>query len=296
MSTLVRALDRDGNPPSALLENLAGRRVRLSYPNDEPHPLAAHATHIRHLAVALTTFLDAFDKAVAATMDGRPEGNTQNAIVEHFRQVVYRMTETMDFYAGTLPDALGDKGSRSLRGPGRDYRAAIKRRRDHWALICNRLKHNTNVLVPVTVKYLPFGPTVVGFGVCSFQRDVLAPNRQVHPNKKALGYPAELHQLASDVLHADVLAGTLCRAAEEEPTMPLAPGAPAGTLPLGAAFARIACLTPIGMGEKRTQEVIELGAHSMSVGRRFLRLPSYSGEAQVSFPGDGITNSFEIFG
>lgn len=295
MGHVVLPTDQAGNPISTLLTGLSKRKVPLTYASGDPNPVAALGVAFRQLAGSLAAFLDALDSVLATSKVADLSADRSNALAEHFRQVVYRMTEALDFYAFALPGAFGDKRRRSLRAAGRDYRAAIKRHRDHWALICNKLKHNGNVLVPVAINYVPFGPNVLGVGVCSYQSDILAPNPMVHPNQKALGYAAELHRLAADILKCDVAAGLLASSAEEDAGAPVLPDLSGGTLPLGMLLARIALLTPVGMGEKRTQEVIALAPGKIRIARQFLPLPSFAGRAQMHFFGDGFTRGFGLF-
>ena len=285
-------IDGDCNPRSALASVLSGRRVGLRYSSDAPHPVAAQSRAYRAVAASCRLFLDEFEPTLRLRSVDELPGDKASSLADQFQQVIYRATEALDFYA-RLHEAFGDAPSSKLAR--REYKELVKRHRDHWALMCNRMKHNDNVIVPVGWHYSPNGPLVFGFGICSYQGDALAPNPKIHPNRAALGYAAELHQLFADLLSCELGAGKLAGSAMEDPSAPVPESLP-GFLSIGPELARVANLAPTPMGERRLQHMIALSEGEVGLEKRALSLPSVAGTVRVRFDGDGVTRKFQIFG
>ena len=240
-------------------------------------------------------FRSAFNEVEDQSLLVEPSTEHAGMLTERFRDVVYRMTEVLGFYEKVLPNALGDKAYPALRLAGNEYRTSIKPARESWALICNELKHNSNVIVPVTISYIPNGPRVLGFGLCAYFGDTLAPNRKSYPNGKARCYAAALHQLVADVLKCENVAARFANAASDDDGFPAFPELVGRTLPLGSSINNILKFTPIGMGEKNFQDVLALHGDNVVINRKNVPLPSTQGKARMNFVADGYERSFKTF-
>jgi hypothetical protein len=134
-----------------------------------------------------------------------------------FQDLVYRATELFDFYALDIPVYLN---LRQTNGPVENhYRKGVKSRRDLWAKLCNRCKHNHRFLVPVEGR-LPTGVHVTGFSLCGRVEDQITVDRTFHRQAECTSYNAALRQLISDIFFIDTVAAGALSFLPDDPDQP----------------------------------------------------------------------------
>lgn len=205
---------------SAFMEGLQGRRLKLLEQRDRGEPLHAYAQAHRRLSRQLDTTITAITRMEDRRAEERwNESRTADPAyaADAFQDLVYRATELFDFYALDIPAYLS---LRQIDGPVEThYRKGIKSRRDLWASLCNRCKHNHRFLVPVEGRLLT-GVHVTGFSLCGRVENQIAVDRVFHRQAECTSYNAALRQLISDIFFIDTVAAGALSFLPNDPDQP----------------------------------------------------------------------------
>ena len=176
--------------------------------HDLPHPLVMHARAMRDFDTA------AFDLATKTTnlafeAGVNPDLGMDNSLMRLWQETVYRATELFDTLHSHIPTALGVKADRSIRRRLEPLVASTKARRDPWATLCNRLKHNHHVLVPHRCRYAS-GRTVDGYRVSKHDAEgALVGSQEFHKHIRAIGVATALRELIHDIVRTDQTAAKM---------------------------------------------------------------------------------------
>lgn len=141
------------------------------------------------------------------------EESARTGVLNAFEDLCYRATEAFDVYALTIPKAINLKPDRSLKQHEASYREVVKKRRSKWALICNKLKHNHNVLVPIKHRSVDTGAIVRGFALCKPSgADKLVVNSELHGSReRSIQFDVAVRQIVHDLLRCDIAAATILK-------------------------------------------------------------------------------------
>ena len=216
LSTFEVPITTEGKVPLAITGALSGRRLVTAQP-------AEGADIFRSIAIAARRFAVSLDAAVAQMRladtnvvfpfrEGR-RTNTYDLepLLQAFESCVFRAAELFEAFGSdvikALP-ALKDKRYKELKA---EYIQTVSARRRSWTLICNKIKHNQNVLSSRAVLYLASGKIVVGYALMEpHGKDALFVNSALHKKpERARSFNLSLRQLLFDILKCDRAAAAL---------------------------------------------------------------------------------------
>lgn len=165
-----------------------------------PHPGALINTSWSNLVISVLDFLDAFDAYEQATksFSGKiyqpldSNAPSLNKLLRKYETIIYTAFELTDNLCSNIKKCVLPKNKYSewrLTNP--------KRWRDRIATICNKIKHEHNVLVGVEGTYT-FG-TVIGYAVCHYRNECLKPNPLIHSDQEAFSFGNDLRMILSQL-------------------------------------------------------------------------------------------------
>ncbi len=222
MANLSFEIDGEHNPFFKLPTALDGRRLAISTKDEVVHPVRALATGASKFSSSLQQTVDAL---VASDSYTDATESSSSPILTAFESLCYTATELFDVYSQGVGTALNLAADKKAKERFRDYKGVVNKRRDTWAMICNKIKHNSNVLVPYRKTYKSDGFTVRGYALYQpAAHNQQFVNRTFHKAGEAFrSFDLSLRQMIFDVLKCDIAAAQLIAShADEEGAEPLA--------------------------------------------------------------------------
>jgi hypothetical protein len=226
-------LSQDGDPCSAFLAALPGRRLALEDQKSGVHPVQAIGPRWRAFGTSLGQLVARIE---ALNLCIEPDGDEA---MEAFRRMLYDTTELFDVYANLLPKGIAPGNARE-REAHREFEKASTRLRGPWATICNQCKHQSAQL-----HFLwgtSDGVSCPRFLVCVYRDgNSLIRDEVVHKKKMGgIGLVRATQELLHALFRIDIRAGKLIdamadRACDAIPSF-------AAELPIGACARRAAAL------------------------------------------------------
>lgn len=277
-------LDENGNPVSAAIVALGGRRLDLSTGQEGPHPLQALSVRWRSLSSSLLNVVTELESLSVVKPDG-------SAAVEAFRKLTYDATELFDAYTNLLVSRL------TPFAPRRDlkeYSTAAKRWRDPWALMCNRFKHDSAQIVFVSGKSKVNGLTFLGFMVLAYRNgDALIRDVAVHKEgQEAFSLARTCAEILHGLFRVDLLAAKLIRATPDTDATQLS--VVPGGIALAQTLQRLMALNFNVFGKSAIPfNSFELGT-SLSLCRQNSRRLPDPAQITTTVRGDGVTRTFSF--
>src|ERR1044072_8971761 len=129
-------LSQDGDPCSAFLAALPGRRLALEDQKSGVHPVQAIGPRWRAFGTSLRQLVA---RIAAPKLSIEPDGD---AAMEAFPRMLSDTTELFDVYANLLPKGIA-RGNAREREAHREFEKASTRLRGPWATICNKCNHQS---------------------------------------------------------------------------------------------------------------------------------------------------------
>lgn len=294
MADLTYRLDDADNPLFKLPAALQGRRLAVSTESDVVHPIRALATGASKFAASFQNAVDmlnASDFYTAETESASPP------VLTAFESLCYNVTEFFDLFTLDLAKAMNLKGDKKAKERFNDYKGIVSKRRDVWATICNKIKHNHNVLVPFRKTYNSDGLSVRGYAlyqpVAQNQQFI---NRSFHKAGEAFrSFDLSLQQMVYDVLKCDIAAANLISQLPDDVTVsPLA--APEIPFRIGAQLQALSIRTVYaGDREQVMFDGFEIEGKSLKlIRKRALDRKGAANEVSAIFSSDEVINHFEF--
>lgn len=159
------------------------------------HPLSI-STH-SWLAVehALERVLDKFtamDSEFSHSKKTALHSKTCRDLLDAHREFIYRAAEFLETIVDKVPACFTPMEKKT------GLRQSAKEIRRHVDVICNKLKHEQNRMVPVA-SYWQTG-TVLGYCVCTTDAsDTLGPSRIIHRDRRGFSFGVDIRRVLADV-------------------------------------------------------------------------------------------------
>ncbi|WCP72194.1 hypothetical protein [Sphingomonas hankookensis] len=292
MVEIIVPLNDEGNVQLQLPERLAGRSLALDLfaGND---PVRSINSGLRSLAKHLTALLDDLD-AIDGIFD--PNKVLVGKVLRSFEDVIYTTSEVFESYEKSLTKTIVALSSSTYKTRVRGYLSAVKRHRDDWTFLTNKLKHENNHLAPVAQKYTPSLRVVHGFSLIKPEGiDGLNVNKAFHKKReRSRSYNLQLRQLIFDVLKVDSLAAALVDGIEEDNDATCLPHYSLNWS-VGRQLERILQRPMWPLPEEpRTIDGFKLEKKLLRTERQVAAFIYEAGQARVEFEGDGVTTKFPI--
>ena len=212
--------DASGNLVMKLPAALANRCMPLNI-SEYTDPVRAVVGADSALGLSLAEFLR---DLTIIDEDPDPEDGAWKAVLRSWRSVIYRAAETFEAYSTNLKGALllNDK---SYRKSTKTFDALVKRHRDKWAFLANKMKHNGNELMPVIHHFERSLKVVHGYSLVQpVGLDAKDVNKSFHKGReRARSYDSDLRQLIYDILRVDAAAAMVIDSIEDDPSVPPLP-------------------------------------------------------------------------
>jgi len=165
-----------------------------------PHPEILISSKWKELVKRIDTFLntyDTYDKLVRTKFPRYPHSLPKNSfpnledVLNSYKNILYDSTELLEkLYTDLKACLLTEEEISKWSNPPKKWR-------DHPSIVCNRLKHNHNLLVPVE-GYYQFG-IVRGYGVCHYVNDCIIHNENIHPDKIPFSFGTDLRRILAHI-------------------------------------------------------------------------------------------------
>lgn len=290
MAKFSVSFDSEGNIQSPFGKAWADHQVPMKQGEEIHHPC-------RSIAMGSMKFSNAFNHAVDALIaSDLYKGENEVAftsLLKAFEELCYKATEMFDVFAQMIPNAINLRPSSDFKKISIDYAETIKKRRDDWAFICNKIKHNNNVLIPIRQKSLRSAETVSGFALYQpVPPSSMMRNKIFHKSERSRPLDIALRQLVHDVMKCDLTA------AETLKKLPATSEKDQVHIPTYKICSKLELL-----GKRRVlagdhQKTMFDGFVIDNDGVHFARsqAETLTGEVQViaNFCADGFTNEYEI--
>jgi hypothetical protein len=201
-------VDDNKNPIFKLPAALNGRRLEILSSEDVTHPVRGLVSGAAKFAMS---FQQAIDALVESDFETRESASSSTPILVAFEKLCYSATEFFDLFTLDLAKALQLTPDKKARERFADYKGIVSKRRAIWATICNKIKHNNNVLVPYSKTYKSDGQSVRGYALYQpADMNKQFKNRLFHKNGEAFrSFDVSLNQLVHDILKCDNAAAKL---------------------------------------------------------------------------------------
>lgn len=204
MAKFSVSFDDEGNIQSSFGRAWVDHQVPINVGDDILHPC-------RSIAMGSIKFSNAFNDAVDALIaSDLYEGMNKGAftsLLKAFEDLCYKATEMFDVFTQMIPNAINFRPSSEFKKIAIDYADTIKKRRDDWAFICNKIKHNNNVLFAIRQRCLQSGETISGFALYQpVPPSGMFRNKNFHKGERSRPFDIALRQLVHDIMRCDLAA------------------------------------------------------------------------------------------
>ena len=193
----------DGSPLSAFAERMTAKKIRV-LTSEFAHPCRNISNAGSKLERSVKSFCDRLHESDKYNFE--EEGSTSD-VLSALEDLTYCAVEMFDVYA-QIPKQIDLKPEKKFEIYARDYARIISERRRLWALICNRIKHNHNVLVPERHRQVSNGIVVRSFSLYEPDgSEGLKLNKEVHRNQEeSIPFDIAGRQILYDLFYCDYVA------------------------------------------------------------------------------------------
>jgi hypothetical protein len=292
MASFEIPADGDGNPYSAFARGLNGRRIPLAIAGEVTHPCRAIAFGAAKFERSLSRLVTELEKSDFYTAEN--EGS-ESDILSAFEDLCYTATEFFDVYAQAVPATIDLRPNKGLKSAEAHYRNVVKKRRNDWSLICNKIKHNHNVLAPVRQVSKLTGETVRGFSLCRpYGAQTLRVNTDLHGGgERSRQFDLAVRQVIHDLLRCDLAAAEIVDLLPDTSDEALV--TPDVKLNIGGSLAKLSSREVLaGDNQPTMYDGFDVGSGKILFSRRSARMLRGQIEISVVFRGDGMTRTFEM--
>lgn len=216
MSTFEVPVTPEGKVALAITSALSGRRLATVEPAEGADLFRSIAIAARRFAVSLDAVVAQMRLADANVVFPFREGRRTNTydlepLLQAFEACVFRAAEFFEAFGSDVIRALPALRDNRFKALKSEYVQTVSARRRSWTLICNKIKHNQNVLSSRAVLYLASGKIVVGYALMEpHGKDALFVNSALHKKpERARSFNLSLRQLLFDILRCDRAAAAL---------------------------------------------------------------------------------------
>jgi hypothetical protein len=216
VAELTYERDASGNVVMKLPAALATRCIPLNI-SEYNDPVRAVVGAGSALGLALEEFLRDLS---LIDQDPDPREGAWKPVLRSWRSVIYRAAETFEAYSTNLKGALL-LNEKSWRKSTKPFDVLVKRHRDKWAFLANKMKHNGNELMPVIHHFERSLKIVHGYSLVQpVGLDAKDVNKSFHKGReRARSYDSDLRQLIYDILRVDAAAATIVGQIEDNPSV-----------------------------------------------------------------------------
>ncbi|WP_148300043.1 hypothetical protein [Acetobacter papayae] len=214
-------LDQEGRVCLPTSEALSGRHLALKLDLNINHPGRA-------IAAGASSFCQAYRNAVAAIdswrLTGTPNQDSSHLAIAAFEVLCYKTAEYIDAYA-ELPKSIIAIRSKDGKEKAKNISSVIKSCGRDWSLICNRIKHNQNVLVATVYSYYTFPQRLEVFSLLEpIDADMLNINPNFHKGReRSRPFSIAIRQILHDIINIDRAAARLIKSLPDDPSAPPLP-------------------------------------------------------------------------
>lgn len=171
----------------AILRNYKGSLFNQDH--DLPHPGAMVNTSWKRFLNSVDEFFDALE---LGEQNQSKAANSLGEAVTKYEAIMYRGTELIETLLTNVKKSVLPIDKWSDWKPN-----VIKKWRNHPTVICNKIKHNHNLLVGVEGEYQ--NGKVIGYAVCYYSGDALKPNKYFHKKHEAFAFGADLRKIFAHI-------------------------------------------------------------------------------------------------
>lgn len=285
-------IDNDGNPILASGKAFSGRRLALKSGPNINHP-------IRAIVAGAKAFSDAYGDAANAIQTWRENsgdgGPHPHEAVRKFESLCYKTAEFFDAYA-ELPKSVVALRDPSFKEVFKEFTSLMKKCSRDWTLICNKIKHNQNILVVARYAYANLFETVEVFSLWKpVGADSLEINIDLHKgHSRSTPLAIAMRQVVHDLVRTDRAAAKLIGALPDD----------ASAKSISNLEIKLRVGSPMQVVENwplwRTGDssaMVDTFTRSANV-LHSVRVPTYrqrqAAKVTFVFQGDGITRTFPI--
>jgi hypothetical protein len=268
---------------------ISGRRIKIEYSDSQVHLFRSVASISQRFSSSLADFLEVFPK-----FNSWDDSSLDDMQVRKIETLCYRAAEYAEVFEGAA-DCLPVLRTRKYKSELAVYESAVKSHFRDWKLICNKIKHNSNQLVPVAMK---FNTGHVGLGFTLIRpkgEDTWEVNPDLHKKgARCISYTRALNRMIFDIMKVDQSLAKLIDSVEDDQQVtPISPPA--------AAFIDMELLR--GVSQLRHVPLLgdttQLNSLSVRVDGIHWEVitslpPSEGAQIRVAYKGDGITRGFPI--
>lgn len=159
------------------------------------HPLSISLHSWQAVERALERVLDNFaavDLGMSQSVQFDLNGEAYRLLLEAHREFIYRAAEFLETIVDKVPACFTPMGKKA------SLPQSVKNIRRHIDVICNKLKHEQNRLVPLGC-YSQMG-SVAGYAVCAIDSsDTLGPNRAIHRDRRGFSFVTDIRRAMVDI-------------------------------------------------------------------------------------------------
>lgn len=285
--------DDNGNPILPTASVLSKRRLKLSEGLDVNHP-------VRAIVGGAGAFARAYEEAVSAVAAWRAAGATaENAALKAksaFESMCYRAAEYLEAYQ-KLPKAIA---ALSDGEPKKEFKAFLQKvfqpcSRD-WFLVCNRIKHNQNVLASTVFSFPALFDTMEVITLLRpIGADRLGINEDFHKGgARSVPFAIAMRQILHDIIRIDRAAAKLLASLPEDDTADPMPEI-SGSLIVGRAVQTVQSWPLwVSLDGSSMVDTFEISGRLW----KSVRIPATkrreAATVRLTLLGDGITRQFPI--
>ncbi|WP_322884006.1 hypothetical protein U8C35_17110 [Sinorhizobium medicae] len=208
MAKFLVPIDEQGNPFSLFSRGLNRKKINIGHTEDALHPCRAIITGAAKFERSFKSFVRELQRSDLYILD---DEGSDSSVLTAFEDLCYCATELFDVYAQAIPAAINLRPDRSFRDAEQQYPEIAKKRRSDWSLVCNKIKHNHNVLVPLRQHSLKTGEVVRGYVLCKpVGADGLTLNADLHKApERSRTFDSSANQMIYDIFRCDLAASEI---------------------------------------------------------------------------------------
>lgn len=165
-----------------------------------PHPEVLISSKWLSLVRLIEDFLNTYERYDLLVKENAPRppytlpnGSSPSLeeVMQAYKAIIYEADELIEKLHSKLKICLLPQDKTH------QWHNSLKRWRDHPSAVCNKLKHNHNLLTPVA-GYYQFG-TVRGYGICHYVNDKIIPNQDIHPQRFPFSFGTDLRRILAHI-------------------------------------------------------------------------------------------------
>lgn len=281
---------------------MAGRKLARASGEDMVDLPRAIVLRWERVSKALDKVLDAH---AVATRDwpanmvriGEPGHYDLLPLLEAFEQYVFRAAELFEVYEKEIIRGIAALSGRNSahRGDCKAYKTIVDAARKEWAMMCNRIKHNENVIASKTVRYtMELMPVVFCFSLLEPKDDqAMLVSKLFHRGSEmSRSIVVAIFQSISDLFRCDRAAASLIRKLADDCEVTMLEVAPASSLihPFRKLDSSLAVTSP---SESPMFDRLSITGPSVKFHRASARRGVGPYSVHIAFNGDGISRIYE---